>query len=237
MEMEEKNDYIIIVAGGKGLRMGSDVPKQFLPVGGKPVLMHTLERFHAYGQQLAARGRRLSIILVLPREQQGYWQQLCKEHAFQVPHRIADGGRTRFESSKNGLALVPETDDGVVGIHDGVRPFVSLEVIGRCFETARTAGAAIPVLPVTDTLRHIAPDGSGKNVLRSDYRIVQTPQAFAIRLAKEAFLQPDSEAFTDDASVVEAVGGRVAMVDGNRENIKLTTPFDLQMAERLVNEI
>lgn len=233
--MKEKNDYIIIVAGGKGLRMGTDVPKQFLPVAGKPVLMHTLERFHAYGERLAARGRRLSIILVLPREQQDYWQQLCKEHAFLVPHHIADGGRTRFESSKNGLAQVPDEATGVVGIHDGVRPFVSLEVIDRCFETARAHGAAIPVWPVTDTLRHIAPDGSGKNVLRSDYRIVQTPQAFDIQLAKRAFLQPNSEAFTDDASVVEALGAPVAMVDGNRENIKLTTPFDLNVAENIYN--
>ena len=228
------HNYIIIVAGGKGLRMGTDIPKQFLPIGGKPVLMHTLQRFYDYAEQRQAAGKTgLEIILVLPHEQQEFWQELCKKHGFTVPHRIADGGETRFHSSKNGLALIPDEAQGVVGIHDGVRPFVSLEVIDACFETARTQGAALPVLPVTDTLRHIAPDGTGKNVLRSDYRIVQTPQTFDIQLAKRAFRQPYSEAFTDDASVVEALGEKVMMVDGNRENIKLTTPYDLQMAEFL----
>ena len=124
------NDYVIIVAGGKGLRMGGDVPKQFLPVGGRPVLMRTLERFHQYNIAL-------KIILVLPKAQQDYWQQLCRQYEFHIPYRLADGGETRFHSVQNGLALIPDDAEGVVGVHDGVRPFVSTEVIARCYETAR----------------------------------------------------------------------------------------------------
>lgn len=217
-------DYIIIVAGGKGLRMGSEIPKQFLPIGGKPVLMRTMERFHEYDEALRT-------ILVLPREQQDYWHRLCEEHRFGIEHTVVDGGDTRFASSRNGLHAVPDDAEGVVGIHDGVRPFVSVEVIRRCYDLARRCGAAIPVLPVTDTLRHIDKDGCGHNVLRSDYRIVQTPQTFDIQLAKRAFRQPYQSRFTDDASVVEALGHKVEMTEGNRENIKLTTPFDLQVAE------
>ena len=134
-------DYVIIVAGGKGLRMGSEIPKQFLPVAGKPILMRTIERFHEYNPEL-------NIILVLPESQQEYWHQLCKEHHFDIKHQIANGGDTRFQSSKNGLALVPDTEDGVVGFHDGVRPFVSTEVIDECYETAREEYAAIPVYAV-----------------------------------------------------------------------------------------
>lgn len=221
-------DYVIIVAGGKGLRMGSDVPKQFLPVGGVPVLMRTISRFAE-----AVPG--LGIILVLPESQHGYWDSLCREHSFTVSHTVVNGGDTRFASSRNGLMAIPADAQGLVGIHDGVRPFVSEEVICRCYDAARSHGAAIPVMPVTDTLRLVSPDGGGHNVLRSDYRVVQTPQVFDISLARRAFDRPYSESFTDDASVVEAAGHRVTMVEGNRENIKLTTPFDLKIAESLLN--
>jgi 2-C-methyl-D-erythritol 4-phosphate cytidylyltransferase len=226
-------DYVIVVAGGKGLRMGGDVPKQFLPLAGRPVLMHTLERFRAYSEQLG-------IILVLPHEQQAYWYELCEQHQFRVNHTVVDGGETRYHSSMNGLTAIPDDEEGVVGIHDGVRPFVSVEVIDRCFETARDEYACIPVMPVTDTLRYIDQHGGGKNVNRADYRIVQTPQVFDIQLLKHAFALTSqttadpATAFTDDASVVESMGCQVHMVQGNRENIKLTTPFDLQLAEWLV---
>lgn len=220
-------DYVIIVAGGRGSRMGSEVPKQFLEIGGKPVLMRTIERFHAYDEHL-------NIIVVLPKDQKEYWQRLCQTHHFAIPHTLVDGGSTRFESSSNGLGAIPDDADGVVAIHDGVRPFVSTEVIARCFDKAREDYAAIPVLPVTDTLRYIDADGGGKNVLRSDYRIVQTPQVFDISLAKQAFRQPYKDSFTDDASVVESLGCQVCMVEGNRENIKITTPFDLKIAETLI---
>ncbi len=221
-------DYVIIVAGGKGLRMGNDIPKQFLPVVGKPILMHTIERFHEYDENL-------KVILVLPESQQAYWKELCETYHFGISHTVVNGGDTRFQSSKNGLAAIPDGEDGVVGIHDGVRPFVSKEVIAECYETAREEYAAIPVYAVTDTLRYIDKRGGGKNVLRDDYRIVQTPQTFDISLAKQAFNQGYKEQFTDDASVVESLGCQVAMVEGNRENIKITTPFDLQVAEAILS--
>lgn len=222
-------DYVIIVAGGKGLRMGADIPKQFLPIGGKPVLMRTIERIREYR-------RDLSIILVLPEAQQAYWKELCTEYGFDIPHRLANGGSTRFESSKNGIAAIPKEEEGFVAIHDGVRPFVSTDTIARCFEAVEESYAVIPVMPVTDTLRYIDRQGGGKNVLRSDYRTVQTPQVFDLALLRRAFDQPYQDAFTDDASVVESLGCPVAMVEGNRENIKITTPFDIAVAETLLKD-
>ena len=215
--------HIIIVAGGKGLRMGGDIPKQFLPVGGKPVLMRTLEAFHAYDASM-------QLILVLPVSQQAYWKQLCAEYQFDLAHEIADGGETRFHSVKNGLALVKE--DGLVGVHDGVRPFVSQEVIARCYEEAVSLKAVIPVIGVVETVRHLTGEGS-ETVPRDQYKLVQTPQVFEVALLRRAYEQVYTELFTDDASVVEALGEKVYLVEGNRENIKLTTPFDLKLAEWL----
>ena len=233
-------DYIIIVAGGKGLRMGGDIPKQFLPIGGKPILMRTLERFHAYSETL-------QIILVLPKDQHDYWLQLCKEYHFPFPstgeaekglYLMTDGGETRFHSVQHGLALIPDDAQGVIGVHDGVRPFPSIEVIRNCYETARTAKAVIPVIPVVETLRHVEseefPSSLSKTVPRSDYRLVQTPQTFDIQLLKAANQQPYNDNFTDDASVVESYGHPITLVEGNRENIKITTPYDLKIAEVLI---
>ena len=219
-------DYIIIVAGGKGLRMGSDIPKQFLPIGGKPVLMRTLERFRQYSPTL-------QIILVLPKAQQDYWQQLCKEYDFKIEYQLADGGETRFHSVQNGLAKIPDNAQGVVGVHDGVRPFPSIDVIRNCYETAREKKAVIPVIPVVETVRHLKGDTS-VTVPRNDYRLVQTPQTFDIQLLKAANRQPYNDGFTDDASVVEAFGFDITLVEGNRENIKITTPYDLKIAEVLI---
>jgi 2-C-methyl-D-erythritol 4-phosphate cytidylyltransferase len=215
--------YIIIVAGGKGLRMGGDIPKQFLPVCGKPVLMRTLEAFHAYDASMR-------LILVLPVSQQAYWKQLCEEYQFELVHEIANGGETRFHSVKNGLALVEE--DGLVGVHDGVRPFVSQEVITRCYEEAVSLKAVIPVIGVVETVRHLTEEGS-ETVPRDQYKLVQTPQVFDVTLLRRAYQQEYTDLFTDDASVVEALGEKVYLVEGNRENIKLTTPFDLKLAELL----
>lgn len=218
-------DYIIIVAGGKGLRMGTDIPKQFLPIGGKPVLMRTLERFREYSKEL-------QIILVLPKAQQDYWHQLCEEYHFSVKYMLADGGETRFHSVQNGLALVPDDAEGVVGVHDGVRPFPSVDVICNCYKTAQEKKAVIPVIPVVETLRHIT-EGTKP---RGEYRLVQTPQCFDIQLLKAANKQPFNDGFTDDASVVEAFGFDVTLVEGNRENIKITTPFDMTIAEALLQK-
>lgn len=219
-------DYIIIVAGGKGLRMGSDIPKQFLPIGGKPILMRTLERFRDYSEKL-------QIILVLPIAQQDYWRQLCEQYHFEVMYQLANGGQTRFHSVQNGLALIPDDVEGVVGVHDGVRPFPSVEVIRNCYEAARTAKAVIPVIPVVETVRHIEGEGS-VTVPRGDYRLVQTPQTFDIQLLKAANRQPYNDGFTDDASVVESFGHQITLVEGNRENIKITTPYDMKIAEVLI---
>ena len=229
-------DYVIIVAGGKGLRMGTDILKQFLPIGGKPVLMRTIERFREYSPSL-------QIILVLPKNQQDYWRQLCQEYAFPLPldgagggsYFLTDGGETRFHSVQNGLALIPNDAEGVVGIHDGVRPFPSIDVIRNCYETARTAKAVIPVIPVVETIRHLKGEKS-ITVPRGDYRLVQTPQTFDIQLLKAANRQPYNDSFTDDASVIENYGYNITMVEGNRENIKITTPFDLKIAESLINK-
>ena len=204
------SDYIIVVAGGKGLRMGSDIPKQFLPIGDKPVLMRTLERFREYSDDL-------QIILVLPEAQQEYWQELCKKYNFKVEYLLANGGQTRFHSVQNGLALVPDDAEGVVGVHDGVRPFPSIEVIRNCYETARTAKADSMTVP------------------RNEYRLVQTPQTFDIQLLKAANHQPYNDGFTDDASVVESYGHKITLVEGNRENIKITTPYDITVAEAIIN--
>ena len=218
-------DYIIIVAGGKGLRMGSDIPKQFLPIGGKPVLMRTLERFREYSEAL-------QIILVLPKAQQDYWHQLCEEYYFDVKYLLADGGETRFHSVQNGLALVPDDAEGVVGVHDGVRPFPSVDVIRNCYKAAQEKKAVIPVVPVVETLRHIT-EGTKP---RGEYRLVQTPQCFDIQLLKAANKQPYNDGFTDDASVVETFGFDITLVEGNRENIKITTPFDMAIAEALLQK-
>lgn len=217
--------YAIIVAGGKGLRMGGELPKQFIPVEGRPVLMRTLDAFYACENSI-------QIILVLPRDHQPYWQELCREYQFAIPHRIADGGATRFHSVQNGLALVDEAD-ALVAVHDGVRPFVSYEVIERCYQEAALHGAVVPVIPVVETVRHLLPEGS-ETVNRDAYRLVQTPQTFSVSLLRRAYEQPFCDAFTDDASVVEALGHVVHLVEGNRENIKLTTPFDLVVAQALV---
>ena len=219
-------DYVIIVAGGKGLRMGSDIPKQFLPIGGRPVLMRTLERFRAYDADI-------QIILVLPEAQQTYWRELCEQYDFKVPYQLANGGPTRFHSVQNGLALVHDDAEGVVGVHDGVRPFPGIEVIRNCYQTAREKKAVIPVIPVVETVRHLEDEGS-VTVPRGDYRLVQTPQTFDIQLLKAANRQPFNDGFTDDASVVESYGHPITLVEGNRENIKITTPYDLKIAEVLI---
>lgn len=219
--------YVIVVAGGKGLRMGGEIPKQFIPVKGKPVLMRTLEAFHVCDPQI-------ELIVVLPVEQRSYWEHLCAEYGFALPHRIAEGGETRFHSVKNGLALVEE--DGIVGVHDGVRPFVSSQVIADCYAQAATLQAVVPVTDVVETVRHLLPEGGSETVSRNEYKLVQTPQVFTVELLKRAYAQEYKPFFTDDASVVEALGHPVHLVPGNRENIKLTTPFDLKVAESLIDD-
>ena len=219
----------VIMAGGRGTRISSvasDIPKPIINIGGKPVLMRTIERFREYSADI-------QIILVLPEAQQAYWQQLCKKYDFHVDYQLANGGETRFHSVQNGLALIPDDAEGVVGVHDGVRPFPSIEVIRRCYETAQSQKAVVPVIPVVETVRHLENEKS-VTVPRAEYCLVQTPQTFDIQLLKAANQQPYNDGFTDDASVVEAFGFDITLVEGNRENIKITTPYDLKIAEVLI---
>lgn len=222
-EIVNMNHAVIIVAGGQGLRMGTAVPKQFLPLAGKPVLMHTIERFLAADPQLC-------IILALPTAEQPRWQALCCEHHF-APEQlhVVSGGETRFHSVRNALEAVPQEAE-LIAVHDGVRPLVPETLIKECFSQAAVKGAVIPVTPVVETLRHV----SEGVVPRSDYRLVQTPQTFRADILRHAYQQPYREAFTDDASVVEAAGYEVSLIDGSRRNIKLTTPDDLALAESLL---
>ncbi len=229
--MAERKQYVVIVAGGKGLRMGGEIPKQFLPVGGEPVLMRTVKAFRRYSPGIG-------IVLVLPRRQQDYWQELCRKHSFGETCTVVDGGETRFHSVRNALAVIPDGAEGEVAVHDGVRPFPSAATIDRVFREARRTGAAVPVVQVVDTLRRVSAAAGGEEtsvtVARGEYRIVQTPQAFGIQVLKDAYRQEYTPFFTDDASVAEAAGHRIALVEGNRENIKITTPFDLDVAEAIV---
>jgi len=218
--------FIIIVAGGTGRRMGSEIPKQFLELCGKPVLMHTLQVFYDFDAQS-------NLILVLPDSQQNFWAGLCLKHDFRVPHQIVSGGETRFHSVRNGLSRIE--DEGIVFIHDGVRPLVSRETLVKCFETAQKSGNAIPVQPVNESLRKSEGDLNFA-VDRSLYFSVQTPQTFRSKQILEAFKQDFDPAFTDDASVAEKAGFTIQMVEGNRENIKITTPTDLIIAEALCKE-
>jgi len=220
------NKYVLIVAGGKGLRMGGDLPKQFIPIADKPLLMHTLTVFHKWDASA-------KLILVLPESHQPYWNMLCKELDFQVPHEVANGGETRFHSVINGLAKV--SGDGLIAVHDGVRPFVTPEVINDCFEKAALVGTAIPVVEMVDSLRK-REGGHSKPVDRSFYVAVQTPQVFDSDILLKAYSVPYSEFFTDDASVVEASGVEVRLVKGNRENIKITTSIDLLLAKSILEK-
>lgn len=217
--------YAIIVAGGKGTRMGSELPKQFLTLAGKPILAHTLDSFYRFDPTI-------ELVVVLPASQQEYWKQLCADYHIDIPHRIASGGETRFHSVRNGLALLP--DEGLVAIHDGVRPLVAHAVIEACFQAAQTYGGAIPTLPLTDSLRQILPEGNSRAEDRSRFVTVQTPQTFRCREIKQAYDQPYRATFTDDASVYEAAGYTPHLVQGNRENLKITLPIDLALAEILL---
>ncbi len=216
--------YALIVAGGSGKRMGAEIPKQYLELAGKPVLMHTLERFKAFNDSI-------EIITVLPENQIRFWTDLQKKYSFNIPHTLVKGGKSRFYSVRNGLKFVE--DPGIVAIHDGVRPFVSIETISRCYETAQKLGNAIPVISPIDTLRIVNETGNYP-VNRMQVRQVQTPQVFRADLIKRAYEQDYTPEFTDDATVLEKTGITINLVEGNRENIKITNPEDLLISNALL---
>jgi len=216
--------FALIVAGGTGSRMGCETPKQFLRLCGKPILMKTMEVFHNYSTGI-------NLVLVLHPDLMVQWDKLCEQHRFQVPHRITPGGKERYHSVKNGLELVE--DDGLVAVHDGVRPLVSERIIADSFTMAATFGAAIPVLPLNETIREIR-EGQGHVVDRSFLFSVQTPQTFQAGLLKKAYLQDYRREFTDDAVLVEAIGHKVHYFPGESRNIKITRQEDLLLAEMMV---
>ncbi len=222
-------NYAIIVAGGKGERMGQHIPKQFLELAGKPILMHTIEKFYNTFPQL-------KIILALSENQFDYWEELCYKYGFtKIPHQIVAGGKTRFDSVKNALALVKES--GIVAVQDGVRPLVSATTIKNCFKQAEQSGTAVPVVDVVDSLRFIfKQDNTNKAVARNCYKSVQTPQCFKTDIILKAYQQDFDETFTDDASVVEKLGYKIDLVEGNTENIKITSPIDIALAETILKQ-
>lgn len=219
--------YALIVAGGSGKRMGAEIPKQFLELAGKPVLMHTIERFKSFNEAI-------EIITVLPENQLRFWIELQKKHSFNVPHTLVKGGSVRFFSVRNGLEFVKIP--GLVAIHDGVRPFVSLDTIKRCFETAEKLGNAIPSISPADSLRILTEEGS-QPLNRLLVKQIQTPQVFNAELIKKAYLQEYRAEFTDDATVLETTGEKINIIDGNRENIKITNPEDLLISTVLLPTI
>lgn len=216
--------YAIIVAGGAGTRMGTDIPKQFLEIKGKPVLMHSMNRFFVFDENI-------KLIIVLPEHQIEYWNKLCVAHDYKVPHQIVIGGSERFYSVKNGLVLVPE--NALVAIHDAVRPLVSTNTIKTAFEAAAEKGSGIPAIALNDSIRQF----EGENnfaVNRNNFKIIQTPQCFLSASILEAFKQEYKAEFTDDATVLESNGTMIYLTQGNVENIKITTPRDLVLAEALM---
>jgi len=214
----------IIVAGGVGKRMSSPVPKQFLLLRGKPVLCHSIAAFHRFDPAM-------QLIIVLPKEQIDVWRTLCIGHHFPMEHTVVAGGAERFHSVHEGLKEVKH--DGLVAVHDGVRPLVSVELIARCFTAAEAYGAAIPVVSVGSSMRQISGDSSHA-LDRSSLRIVQTPQCFSVPLLRKAFELPYDPAFTDEATLVERNGTPVHLVEGEERNIKVTTPMDLRLADALL---
>lgn len=221
--------YVIIVAGGQGSRMKSDIPKQYLAIKGVPIIIRAIQCFLQYKAEI-------KVIVCVHPSYKAHMETLIKTfnldgYSIQITH----GGDTRFQSVKNGLQLIPEQEPAVVGIHDAARPFVSQLTIEQCFETAKTKGNAVPCMPVNESLRKIS-NNINHSVNRNEYKIIQTPQCFDLLRIKKAFEQQYNTGFMDDATVLESSGETIHLVEGNPENIKITSPFDLILAEALVNK-
>ncbi len=223
--MSSQRKYAIIVAGGSGSRLKRDLPKQFIEIGGLPILMHTLKRFKEADADI-------ELVLVLPETQFEFWKKLCEIHsAFMktIPHQLVAGGKSRFQSGKNGLAFIG--NEGLVAIHDGVRPFVSSDIINESFRIAQEKGTAVVSVASKDSIRV-----NGQAIDRATVRLIQTPQTFQISLLKKAFETEELATFTDDASVAEHAGFEIHLFEGSYENIKITTPEDLIWAEILLKK-
>ncbi len=218
--------FVLIVAGGLGIRMKTDIPKQFLLLAGEPILMHTIRAFFQATPDITT-------VVVLPSNQTDHWRKLCEEYSFAYPHLVTQGGKTRFQSVKNGLAMIP--DEGLIAVHDGIRPLVDNQIIINAFGVAEKYGNAIPAIRVSDSVR-ITSDHTNKPIDRQRFRLIQTPQVFQSSILQEAYQQVDRVAFTDDATVVEASGHQIHLIEGHPNNIKITTAIDLQLAEVLIRD-
>ncbi len=221
-------NYAIIVAGGSGTRMGSAIPKQFLLLNGKPVLMHTIEAFHNCVAQP-------HILLVLHADFHTYWHQLCADHNFTIPHQLIKGGETRFHSVKNGLDTITYDTDAVVAVQDAVRPLTDKEIIDASFTYAFEHGNAIAAVKSRDSIRQLQ-NGHSVSLLRDDIYLIQTPQTFGLEQLKKAYEHGYDAIFTDDASVVERSGIAINLIEGNYKNIKITFPEDIAIAEAILNK-
>ncbi|MDG1850040.1 MAG: 2-C-methyl-D-erythritol 4-phosphate cytidylyltransferase [Flavobacteriales bacterium] len=217
--------YAIIVAGGSGQRMKSSIPKQFMELADRPVLMHTMEKFYRANASI-------ELIVVLPSSHHSTWETLCRKHQFNIPHQIAAGGMSRFKSVKKGLEYCSE--ESIIAVHDGVRPLISSDLILKMYKETELKRALIPVCPVSESIRLVTEDSS-KALDRSQYYSVQTPQCFSSELLQAAYEQEERDTFTDDASVVEALGEKVHLCEGEDSNVKLTSPKDLLLAEILMS--
>lgn len=222
--MTALREHAIVVAGGKGTRIKSAVPKQFLELQGKPILMHTLQAFLEYSADI-------HLVLVLPEDDMARWAQLCDQHSFSPHMQLVKGGATRFQSVRNGLDILPE--DGLVAIHDGVRPLISSDIIGASFRLAAAHGTAVAAVRLKESLR-VTDQDTTIAVDRSKYRLIQTPQTFGCKLIKDAYRVQEVPSMTDDASVAEHAGHLISLFEGSYENIKITTPEDLIVAESLL---
>ncbi|MEN8226988.1 MAG: 2-C-methyl-D-erythritol 4-phosphate cytidylyltransferase [Bacteroidota bacterium] len=222
------NRGVVIVAGGRGQRMGSEMPKQYMKLLGKPVIIHTLEIFFHFDPHM-------KVVLVLASDHRKFWNEIPFSDEYGSRIEFAQGGESRYDSVKNGLRLID--DDLVVGIHDAVRPLVSLETLERCYASAAESGSGIPVIEMDESVRMVKGEGHSVPMDRSRLRRVQTPQVFRSAMIKEAYNQPGNAEFTDDAAVYESLFERVRLVAGNRENIKITTPTDLQLASILIRTV
>ncbi len=218
---------VVIVAGGSGKRMGRDIPKQYLDLQGNPMIIHTLEKFLQFDPGI-------KVVLVMASGHRKFWDVISISYDHGSGIVVAPGGETRYESVKNGLQYI---EDGlIVGIHDAVRPFVSPETIARCYAAAGETGSGIPVMEMDESVRMIQSSNRSVHMDRLKLRRVQTPQVFKSELIKEAYRQPFDPAFTDDASVFESLHMNITLVEGNRENIKITTPTDMQLASVIIGK-
>jgi len=215
---------VVVVAGGEGRRMKSDIPKQYLDLAGKPLIIHTLERFLLFDPNI-------KIILVMAAGHRNFWDVISISYDLSRGITVAPGGESRYESVKNGLQCIEE--DCIVGIHDAVRPFVSVSTIENCYAAAARAGSGIPVVEMDESVRLVDDSDQSTHLDRMRLKRVQTPQVFRSEMIKKAYRQPYRPDFTDDASVFEALFGKVTLVEGNQENIKITTPVDMQLASVL----